>query len=585
MTRTGLLGNPALDSPAPRPQVSRARARFVAALLMLAFAALIAKALHLQGLSREFLQQQGERRYKHTLTLPAMRGKIFDRSGTVVLASNAPARTIWAIPEDAKAATSQQLAAVAKLLGVRAQDLTQRLADDDSSFVYLKRQVPLDVADQIRALNVPGLHQQPETRRIYPEGDMVAHVVGFTDTDDRGIEGIELAFDKDLSGKPGSRRVIRDRLGRVIEDVQAVVPSVNGRDLFLSLDVGLQFDLYTALGKAVQTYKPRAAAGVIVDVRTGEILALVNLPSYDPNRGQSRTGEVVRNRVVTDMFDPGSVIKPFTVGLALDRQVVNAATLFDTGNGKLTYHGEDIRDVSANGVLNVADILRRSSNIGMTLLSERLHPQDMWAKFTELGFGRAPQVHFPGATPGKLRPWERWRPIERATMSYGYGLSVSLLQLAQAYTAFAREGDMVSLTLVRRQGQPASVPVYSPAVAQTVRQMLEAAAGPDGATLAQVQGYRVAGKSGTARKLVNRKYSTTLYRSSFAGFAPASDPRIVVAITIDEPKGAYFGGKVAAPVFAEVVATGLRRLGVQPDAPVQSLVASLAQGTAQGAAP
>jgi len=563
------------DSPVLKPAVSRARARFVMALLLLGFGVLGAKALHLQGLSREFLQMQGERRYERTLLLPATRGKIFDRSGTVVLASSVPVRAIWAIPEDAKAATPQQLAEVAKLLDMRVADVTQRLADETRSFVYVKRQVALDVAERVRALKVPGVHQQVEVKRIYPEGDMVAHVVGFTDIEDRGIEGVELAFDQDLSGKPGARRVIRDRLGRVIEDVQAVVPSVNGRDLFLSLDARLQFDLYTALGKAMQTHKARAAAGVMIDVHTGEILALVNLPSYDPNRLDARTGSALRNRAVTDMFEPGSVIKPFVAGLALERQVVNAAMLFDTGNGRLTYHGEEIRDVSANGVINVADILRRSSNIGMTLISERLHAQDMWAKFTELGFGRAPQLHFPGVTTGRLRPWERWRPIERATMSYGYGLSASLLQIAQAYTAFAREGDMVSLTFLRRQGLPASVPVYSPAVAQTVRQMLEAAAGPDGATLAQVQDYRVAGKSGTARKLVNGKYSKTLYRSSFAGFAPASNPRIVVAITIDEPKGAYFGGKVAAPVFAEVVSASLRRLGVQPDAPLPSLVASL----------
>jgi len=567
-------------SPVPKPAVPRWRARFVVGLLMLGFATLSAKALHVQGLTREFLQMQGERRYERTLTLPATRGKIFDRSGSVVLASSVPARAIWAIPEDAKAATPQQLADVAKLLNMRVDEVKQRLTDEASNFVYLQRQVAPDVAERVAALKVPGLHQKAEIKRIYPEGDMVAHVVGFTDIDDRGIEGIELAFDQDLAGTPGARRVIRDKLGRVIEDVQAIVPAVNGRDLFLSLDAGLQFGLYTALGKAMQTYKPRAAAGVIVDVHTGEILALVNLPSYDPNRLEARKGSAVRNRVVTDMFEAGSIIKPFVAGLALDRQVVNAATLFDTGNGKLRYHGEDIRDVSANGVINVADILRRSSNIGMTLISERLHPQDMWAKFTELGFGRAPQVHFPGVTTGRLRPWERWRPIERATMSYGYGLSASLLQLAQAYTAFAREGDMVSLTFLRRQGMPASVPVYSPAVAQTVRQMLEAAAGPDGATLAQVQDYRVAGKSGTARKLVDGKYSRTLYRSSFAGFAPASDPRIVVAITIDEPKGAYFGGKVAAPVFAEVVAASLRRLGAQPDAPMPSLMAALASSEA-----
>jgi len=575
MRRVGLFDIAKLQATA-----SRGRARFVVALLMLGFLALGGKALHLQGLSRDFLQMQGERRYERTLVLPATRGKIFDRSGTVVLASNVPVRAIWAIPEDAKSATPRQLAEVAKLLDMRVDDVTQRLTQAaNRNFVYIKRQVALDVAERVRALKVPGLYQQVETRRIYPEGDMTAHVVGFTNIEDRGIEGIELAFDQDLSGKPGARRVIRDRLGRIIEDVQAIVPSVDGRDLFLSLDAGLQFGLYTALGKAMQTHKARAAAGVIVDVRTGEILALANLPSYDPNRLETRKGAALRNRTVTDIFEPGSIIKPFVVGLALDRHAVNAATSFDTGNGQLRYHGHTIRDVSRNGVINVADILRRSSNIGMVLLSERLEPQDMWAKFTELGFGRAPQARFPGLATGLLRAWDRWRPIERATMAYGYGLSASLLQIAQAYTVFAREGDMVSLTFLRRRELPAGVPIYTPEVARSVRDMLEAAAGPDGAAQAQVQGYRVAGKSGTARKMVNGQYSTTAYRSSFAGFAPVSDPRIVVAITIDEPQGAYFGGRVAAPVFAEVVAAGLRRLGVQPDAPVQSLVTALASSS------
>lgn len=564
------------DSPVLSMQMPQWRARLVMIFLLLGFIALIGKALHIQALSTEFLQMQGERRYERTLVLPAMRGKIYDRSGSVVLASSVPVRAIWAIPEDAKGATPQQLQEVAKLLGMRVQDIERRLADDTKTFVYVKRQVGLDVADRIRALKVPGLHQQAEVQRVYPEGDMAAHVIGFTNIEDRGIEGMELAFDTELAGTPGSRRVIRDRLGRVIEDVQAVVPSVNGRDLHLSLDAGLQFDMYSALAKAMKDNKARAAAGVMIDVRTGEVLALVNLPSYDPNSRDARKGQALRNRAVTDTFEPGSIMKPFVAALALDMKRINTNTMFETGNGQMRYHGHTITDVSRNGTINVADILRRSSNIGMTLLSERLTPQEMWTKFTELGFGRAPQANFPGVAAGRLRPWDRWRPIERATMAYGYGLSVSLLQMAQAYTAFARDGDMVSLTLLKRQGKPASVPVYSPAVAQSVRGMLEAAAGPDGAKLAQVQGYRIAGKSGTARKIVNGKYSTSQYRSSFVGFAPVSDPHVVVAITIDEPQaGAYYGGRVAAPVFADVVAAGLRRLGVRPDAPVPSMMAAL----------
>jgi len=562
------------ESPVLNVQMPLWRSRLVLILLMLGFVALAVKAMYLQGLSTEFLQQQGERRYERTLVLPATRGKIFDRTGSVVLASSVPVRAIWAIPEDTRAASNAQLAELGKLLELSVKDIKSRLVDETKNFVYIKRQVSVDIADKIRGLKIPGFHQQMEMRRFYPEGNVAAHVVGFTNIEDVGIEGVELAFNSELSGKPGSRRVIKDRLGRVVEDVQAIVPPVNGRDLNLSIDAGLQFDAYTALKKAMIDNNAKAAAGIVIDVHTGEVLALVNLPSYDPNDRDDRTGPVLRNRALTDTFEPGSIMKPFTAALALDIHRITTSTLFDTGNGKYRYKGSTISDVSRNGTLNVAGILRRSSNIGMTMISEQLTSQEMWTKFTELGFGRAPQTNFPGMASGRLRPWERWRPIERATMAYGYGLSASLMQIAHAYTAFARNGDMVSLTLLKREGKPTSVQVYTPKVAGQIRAMLEAAAGPDGAKLAQVQGYRVAGKSGTARKIVDGKYSTSQYRSSFVGFAPVSNPRIVVAVTLDEPKaGAYYGGRVAAPIFSNVVASSLRRLGVQPDAPIESVVA------------
>lgn len=562
------------NSPVLNVQMPLWRSRLVLILLMLGFVALAAKALYLQGLSTEFLQQQGERRYERTLVLPATRGKIFDRSGSVVLASSVPARAIWVIPEDTRVATDSQLAELGKLLDMPLKDIKSRLADQDKNFVYIKRQVSVEVAEQIRKMKVPGFHQQAEMRRFYPEGNVAAHVVGFTNIEDLGIEGVELAFNSELSGKPGSRRVIRDRLGRVVEDVQTMVPPVNGQDLSLSIDAGLQFDAYMALKKAMDENKAKAAAGIVLDVRTGEVLALVNLPTYNPNDRDDRKGPALRNRAMVDTFEPGSIMKPFTAALALDIQRITTSTLFETGGGQYRYQGSTISDVSRNGTLNVAGILRRSSNIGMTMISEKLSSQEMWTKFTELGFGRAPQANFPGVASGRLRPWERWRPIERATMAYGYGLSVSLLQIAHAYTAFARNGDMVSLTMLKREGKPTSMQVYTPKVAGQVRAMLEAAAGPDGAKLAQVQGYRVAGKSGTARKIVNGKYSTSQYRSSFVGFAPVSNPRIVVAVMLDEPHGgAYYGGRVAAPIFANVVASSLRRLGVQPDAPIESLVA------------
>jgi len=562
---------PFFDNPVLRTQLPTWRARLVLILLSAGFLALIGRALFLQGLSTEFLQQQGERRYERTLTLPATRGKILDRNG-VVLASSVPARAVWAIPDDAREATPGQLQDLSRLLDLPVRDIQARIAED-RNFVYIKRQVPMDVADQVRALSVPGIHQQPETRRYYPENEVMAHVVGFTSVEDHGQEGVELAFDKLLSGRDGSRRVIKDRLGRVIEDVRAVNLPVDGRDLRLSLDTRLQYLVYKALKDAMEQHRARAAAAVAIDVRTGEILALANLPSYDPNRRETLSGANLRNRALTDTFEPGSIMKPFTAALALDLGRITTSTLFDTGNGRFQYQGSTISDVSRNGVLDVAGILRRSSNIGMTMISERLQAQEMWNRFTELGLGQAPNTGFPGAAAGRLRPWERWRLIEKATMAYGYGLSVSLLQIARAYTVFARNGDMVSLTLMKRDSEPTSVKVYTPAVAGRIRDMLEAAAGPDGAKLAQVQGYRVAGKSGTARKIVDGKYSKSLYRSSFVGFAPVSDPRVVVAVTIDEPQtGGYYGGKVAAPVFSSIVGGTLRMLDVQPDAAFESTV-------------
>jgi len=569
MKRIPFFNSPVLDR-----QMPVWRAKLVFLLLMFGFVALFAKALYVQTMDDEFLQAQGERRYERTLVLPATRGKIFDRSGSVVLAASVPAKAIWAIPEDTRAASDKQMAELAKLLEMNVSDIRARVADTKRTFVYIKRQVSLDVAEKVRELGVPGFHQQGEMKRFYPEGSLMAHVLGFTNIEDKGIEGVELAFDDALSGHPGSRRVIRDRLGRVIEDVQAVVPPVNGKDVHVSIDARLQYDTYMALKRAKEENNALAAAGIVLDVQTGEILALVNLPSYDPNERGDRKGPALRNRAMVDTFEPGSTMKPFTVALALDSRKITMNTMFDTGNGQYRFKGATISDVSRNGVINVADIVRRSSNIGMAMLSERLSAKDMWTTFSQLGFGRAPETNFPGMAAGRLRPWERWRPIEQATMAYGYGLSVSLLQMAQAYTVFARDGDMVSLSLVKREGEATSKQVFSPQVARQVRAILEAAAGPDGAKLAQVQGYRVAGKSGTARKIVDGKYSRSHYRSSFVGFAPASNPRIVVAVSIDEPKaGAYYGGRVAAPVFADVVGNSLRRLGVQPDAPIESLVA------------
>lgn len=574
MKKIGFHANPVLVS---RPGFWRAK--LVLLFLLLGFSALFAKALHVQVLSNEFLQRQGERRYERNLVLPASRGKIYDRTGTVVLAASIPAKAVWVRPADFTDNDNAKIQKLAHLLEFKPQDILQKTSNKNKNFIYLKRQVDIATAKSISELELPGIGLEDEVRRLYPEGDLLAHLVGFTNIEDRGIEGIELAFNDELSGQPGSRRVIKDRLGRIIDDVQAVVPPVDGKDLYLSVDTRIQFDAYTALNAALQEHKAKAGAAIVLDAKTGEVLAMVNLPSYDPNDKSQRSGQALRNRVMTDTFEPGSIMKPFTAALALDEKKISLTTEFNTGNGRYRYQGALISDVGRYGVLNVKGIIQRSSNVGMTMISELLSSQSMWTKFSELGFGQAPKTNFPGMASGRLRPWQRWRQIERATMAYGYGLSVSLLQAAHAYTVFARNGDMVTLSLLKRDGQPTSKQVYSPEVASEVRSMLEAAAGPDGAKMAQVKGYRVAGKSGTARKIVDGKYSTKKYRGSFVGFAPVSDPRIVVAVSIDEPSaGGYYGGRVAAPVFSEIVSSSLRRLGVRPDAPVDSLVAAVDQG-------
>lgn len=553
------------------------RARLVQLALFAGFAALALRALYLQGLSNDFLQRQGEARYERTLTLPAMRGKILDRNG-VVLASSIPARAIWAIPDDVRIEPAQ-LTELARLLDMPERDLNVRLTDAERTFVYLKRQLSVDVAEQVRALRIPGIHQERETLRSYPLGEVVAQVVGFTNVDGHGQEGIELTFDEMLKGTPGSRRVIKDRLGRVVEDVQDILAPTDGADLRLSLDARLQYLAFNHLRETISTYKAKGGSAVVLDVRSGEILALANLPTYDPNRRVNLSGAALRNRAFTDTFEPGSTMKPFTVALALDQKRITPASVFKTNGGQLRYAGHTISDVSRSSELDVTGILQKSSNVGMTLISDRLAARDMWNTFTALGLGQPPTLGFPGVTAGSLRPWDRWRPIEKATMSYGYGLSLSLVQLARAYIAFAREGDVTSVSLVRRDSAPTTTQVYTAQAARTVRGMLEVAAHY---SRAEVPGYRVAGKSGTARKIVNGAYSRTHYVASYVGIAPVSDPRIVVAVRIDEPSGEfYYGGRVAAPAFSAITGGALRTLGVEPDAPFENVRVVSAPGGAQ----
>lgn len=548
------------------------RSRVVMFVLFAAFVGLIFRALMLQGVSTAFLQKQGESRYARTLELPATRGKIMDRNGEV-LASSVPVKAIWAIPEDVLQATPAQLRELAKLLGLSEMELLKKL-DSDRHFVYLKRQVETEVADKIVALRIDGIQTREEYKRLYPEGEMMAHMVGFTNVEDIGQEGMELAQQKNLIGVHGNRRVIKDRLGHIVEDIGAVREPHDGKDLTLSVDRKLQFIAYSQLKDAVTKFHAKAGGVVVLDVKTGEVLALANYPSYNPNDRRVLTGAQLRNRAMTDTFEPGSTLKPFTVALALDTKRVTPNTLFQTSPGRMTIGTATISDSHAHGMLNVAQIIQKSSNIGTAKMALQMQPQEMWELFTKVGLGQQPRFGFPGAVAGRVRPYKSWRPIEQATMSYGHGISVSLIQLARSYMVFARDGDIIPLSFQKVTELPQGQQVLSKQTAQQLRVMLETVVSPEGtAPKAQVPSYRVGGKTGTAYKVVGGRYDKGRYVGSFVGMAPMSNPRIIVAVMIDEPGGLlHFGGDVAAPTFSSVAANALRALNVTPDSSVTDII-------------
>ena len=552
-------------------KLSAWRSRFVLGMLALAFVALGLRAFWLQAWSTEFLQKQGASRYERALEIPANRGKIVDRSGAM-LASSLPAKAIWADPEDVDA-PREKLNDLAKLLSMDRRELDRKLAED-KNYVYLKRQVDADVAAKVAALNIRGINQRSEYKRHYPEGETVAHIVGFTNVEDVGQEGFELAQQQRLAGKPGARRVIKDNLGRFIEQIGSGREPQDGADLTLSIDTRIQFLAFNALRDAVREHRAKAGAVVVVDVQTGEVLALSNWPTYDPNSRGQLTGAQLRNRVITDTFEPGSTMKPFAIAMGLEAGKIKPSTVIETAPGKLTIGTATIGDAHPHGALTVEQVLQKSSNVGTVKIALQLSPQKMWEGFTSVGFGQAPQIGFPGTVSGRVRPYKNWKPIEQATMSYGHGISVSLIQMARAYTVFARDGDVIPLTMTRADVEATGVPVFKPETAQAVRKMLEMAAGPQGtAPLAQIPGYRVGGKTGTAYKQENGGYQTNKYISSFVGFAPVSKPRIVVAVMIDEPSaGKHYGGEVAAPIFARVTGETLRAMRVAPDAPFATLI-------------
>jgi cell division protein FtsI (penicillin-binding protein 3) len=552
------------------------RSKFIVAAIALAFVGLAGRAAYIQVINNSFFIREGEVRFSRTLELPANRGRILDRNG-LILASSVPSPSVWAIPEDVEQ-DKVKLVQLAKLLEMPLAELRTKL-DEDKSFVWIRRQIDETIAQQVAALDIKGIYTRKEYRRQYPEGEAAAHVVGFTDTDDKGQEGIELAFNSQLGGKNGTRRVIKDRLGRVVEDIGETAPPTDGKDIQLSVDSKVQFFAYQKLRDAVTQHKAKAGSVVVLDVQTGEVLALANYPSYMPGKHSNLTPAQMRNRALTDTFEPGSTMKPFIAAMALEKKWVTPETQIQTAPGKITIAGATITDSHPHGVLTVNEIIQKSSNVGTVKLAMRAEPREMWEFYSAAGFGQKPQLPFPGVVSGKLRAYKTWRPIEQATMSYGYGLSASLFQLARSYSVFARDGELIPVTLTKADSQIGGVRIMSAKNAQAVRKMLQLATSQGGtAPLAQTSGYSVGGKTGTARKQEGKGYSDKKYRAWFVGVAPIDNPRIVVAVMVDEPSnGKFYGGEVAAPVFSETVAQTLRMLGVQPDMAIKPQIVVAAE--------
>ena len=541
-------------------------------LLFFVFMMLLLRAFWIQGPGNAFYEAKGVRGTQRELELPASRGKILDRNGQVI-ATSLEAKSVIAyndtVPDDLAADKVQKLAS---LLQMSESDLRKKLKEERKQ-IFLKRQVDPAVAQQIKQLEIPGIGLNNEYRRFYPEGEAMAHVVGFTNVNDKGQEGMELSREKDLAGHPGQRRVVVDRLGRVVDEMAILQLPQNGKDLNLSIDSKIQFLAYNAVKDAVEKHHAKAGGAVVLDTQTGEILALANYPSYNPNDRRVLTGEQLRNRVLSDTFEPGSTMKPLTIAIALEKGAVKPDTNMVIG-AKYLIGPKPITDTHPYGNLTVSQIIQKSSNIGTAKIAmNSLSAEEMWDFYTAVGFGQAPKIGFPGAVAGTVHPFKKWMPTDQARIAFGYGISASLFQVARAYTVFARDGELVPLTIERSPEFKPGTKVLSPKTAIEMRAMMESVTEPGGTAIkAQAEGFRVGGKTGTAHKLVGKGYGNK-YRAYFAGLAPISAPRIVVAVMIDEPTGgSHYGGDVAAPVFSTIVSETLHTLNVLPDNKVKQMV-------------
>ncbi len=547
-----------------------ARHYFVLFVLMSLLAGLVVRALYLQIVEKDFLANQGVQRQIRTIETPAYRGTIFDRFGTP-LAISTPVDSVWVNPAE----ILQNLPALKKVVAKLGLDYRETVTllkqKANKEFVYLKRQLEPELANQV-ADGVDGVYLKREYHRYYPAGEVVSHLVGFTNVDDQGQEGLELIYEDWLKAEPGKRRVIRNRRGAVVEDIAQVKRAQSGNDLISSIDMRLQYIAYRSLSRAMQYHAAKSGSAVMLDIKTGEILAMVNQPSYNPNQRKNMDPAQLRNRALTDVFEPGSTVKPFTLAAAMDRGLYNSKSRIDTSPGWFTVSGYPVKDVRNYGELNLADILRKSSNVGASRIAQSMQGNELWQSFTDYGFGEAPGVSFPAESSGYLNHYSLWQPLDHATMGFGYGLSVSITQLARAYAVIANRGRRLDISLIKQD--PAEVleneisrHVMKSSTARSLLLMMEEVVGPKGtAKQAAVAGYRIAGKTGTVKKSVDGGYKEDDYMAIFAGIAPVSNPRLVMAVVINEPtQNGYYGGQVAAPVFQEVMSNALRILDIAPD--------------------
>lgn len=524
------------------------------------------RAVDLQIVRQDFLRDHGDARSVRVVDIPAHRGMIVDRSGEP-LAISTPVQSLWTKPLKLLEA-DVDLAPLAKLLGMSKQELLTMLRDRiGREFVYLKRHAEPELEEKIMALDLPGVYREQEYRRYYPASEVTGHVVGFTNVDDHGQEGLELAYDDWLKGTPGKKRVLKDRLGRVVESIESIKAPDPGRTLELSIDLRIQYLAYRALKLAVAQHKARSGSMILMDARSSEILAMVSQPAYNPNNRGGLKSDHFRNRSVTDVFEPGSTMKPFTVAAALESGMYQARTEINTAPGFYKVGKHTIRDIRNYGLIDVATVIQKSSNVGASKIALSLEPVHLWNFLTGLGFGQPTGSGFPGESNGKLNGYNNWSDVELATLSFGYGLSVTPLQLAQAYTVLAADGILRPVTILKRNEAAEGIRVISAETAAQVRKMMEAVVAVDGTgKLASINGYRVAGKTGTVHKSTRGGYAEDRYLSLFSGMVPMSNPRLVMVVMIDEPGGEkYFGGLVAAPVFSTVMEGALRLMNIPPD--------------------